>query len=226
MKKKLLILLVVAAASSVSAQSNKYSSKTYLGVNFGYGFSGIMFQPKMDQKAYPSSYSGGLSFKYKGEKYMSFQGEVNYSHRGYRQIGEKVDYERTLNAVMIPIMAQGNVTYKRLNAIIDLGCYASYILNSQERSPANGPSTDYEFLLARDHHYEFGVLAGGGFYFDLKPILFQVSARYYYGLTNMMSPAYMNHKPDDSRLYQLQISGSLFFDLGSIFAKQPKLTKK
>lgn len=187
-----------------------------------------MFQPKMDQAVYPSSYSGGLSFKYKGEKYMSFQGEVNYSHRGYRQVGEKIDYQRTLNAVMVPIMAQGNIAYKRFNVILDLGCYAGYILDAKERNTVNGITTenDYSFLLDRDHRYEFGVLAGGGFYVDLKPILFQVSARYYYGLTNLMSPIYMSHKPDDSRLYQLQISGSLFFDLGSIFAGEPKKTKK
>lgn len=228
--KKLLYttLVIIILASTASAQSDKYKSKKYFGFNFGYGFSGAMFQPNMNQEMYTGSYTGGIAFKYRGEKYMAFQGEIDYSHKGYRIKNDTIAYERTSNTIMVPMMAQGNIGYKRLNVILNLGCYGSYMLNAKEKTTYKNVTTenDYDIKLVRDHRYEFGIVAGGGFYVDLKPVLVQFEARYYYGLTNLIDPTYTNNRPLDSRQYQFVVSGGLFFDLGSIFAREPKQTKK
>ena len=197
-------------------------------MNFGYGISGAMFQPNLKQESLTGAYAGGLSFKYRGEKYIGFQADLNYSHRGYKLAPpQDTTTTRTLNSIMLPIMAQGTIGYKKLVVIINLGCYASYMLNSKVEKSFNGISAkdNYEFILARDHRYEFGALAGAGFYFDLNPILVQLEARYYYGLTNLLNPNYMLNKPYDSRQYQLLISAGLFFDLGTLFNRESKLTK-
>jgi hypothetical protein len=209
-------------------QANQNAAEKYLGVNFGYGFSGIMFQPRFGQEIYPQSYSGGLTFKYKGEKYMAFQGDVLYSLRGYRTKTDTSTYERTNSSIMVPMMAQGVVGYKWFNVIAGLGCYGSYILNSKEKTTIHNVTTskDYDFLLARDHRYEFGVVANAGFSFNMNPVMLQLEARYYYGLTNLLVPNYQGSKLFDSRQYQLQISAGLYLNLGSVLGNTPKQTKK
>lgn len=228
MKKLLYTLLLAGIAGAVVAQKPNIPAKKYLGINFGYGMSGVMFQPDLKQTSYAGSYSGGLSFKYVGEKYMAFQAELNYTHRGYKKpdIGDSI-YTRTYNSIMLPIMAQGNVTYKRVSVLLNLGCYASYMLNSKDQIKTKGITykNDYEFFLKRDRRYEFGVLGGVGLGLKLNPIMLQVESRYYYGLTNLYNPGYTNNRPYGSRQFQLQFSAALFYDLGSLFGSEPKLTK-
>jgi hypothetical protein len=228
MKKILYTLLLAGIASVVMAQKPNIPAKRYLGVNFGYGMSGVMFQPDLKQTSYAGSYSGGLSFKYVGEKYMAFQAELNYVLRGYKkpEVGDSV-YTRTYSSIMLPIMAQGSVTYKRVSVLLNLGCYASYMLNSKDQIKTKGITykNDYEFFLKRDRRYEFGVLGGVGLGLKLNSILLQVESRYYYGLTNLYNPDYTNNRPYGSRQFQLQFSAALFYDLGSLFGSEPKLTK-
>jgi hypothetical protein len=228
MKKLLYTLLLAGIAGAVVAQKPNIPAKKYLGINFGYGMSGVMFQPDLKQTSYAGSYSGGLSFKYVGEKYMAFQAELNYTQRGYKkpEIGDSI-YTRTYNSIMLPMMAQGNVTYKRVSVLLNLGCYASYMLNSKDQIKTKGITykNDYEFFLKRDRRYEFGVLGGVGLGLKLNPIMLQVESRYYYGLTNLYNPDYTNNRPYGSRQFQLQFSAALFYDLGSLFGSEPKLTK-
>lgn len=228
MKKLLYTLILAGIAGAVVAQKPNIPAKKYLGINFGYGMSGVMFQPDLKQTSYAGSYSGGLSFKYVGEKYMAFQAELNYTHRGYKkpEIGDSI-YTRTYNSIMLPMMAQGNVTYKRVSVLLNLGCYASYMLNSKDQIKTKGITykNDYEFILKRDRRYEFGVLGGVGLGLKLNPIMLQVESRYYYGLTNLYNPDYTNNRPYGSRQFQLQFSAALFYDLGSLFGSEPKLTK-
>lgn len=228
MKKLLYTLILAGIAGTVVAQKPNIPAKKYLGINFGYGMSGVMFQPDLKQTSYAGSYSGGLSFKYVGEKYMAFQAELNYTHRGYKkpEIGDSI-YTRTYNSIMLPMMAQGNVTYKRVSVLLNLGCYASYMLNSKDQIKTKGITykNDYEFFLKRDRRYEFGVLGGVGLGLKLNPIMLQVESRYYYGLTNLYNPDYTNNRPYGSRQFQLQFSAALFYDLGSLFRSEPKLTK-
>ncbi|WP_320051546.1 outer membrane beta-barrel protein [uncultured Acetobacteroides sp.] len=228
MKKLLYTLLLAGIAGAVVAQKPNIPAKRYLGINFGYGMSGVMFQPDLKQTSYAGSYSGGLSFRYVGEKYMSFQAELNYTHRGYKkpEIGDSI-YTRTYNSIMLPIMAQGNVTYKRVSVLLNLGCYVNYMLDSKDQIKTKGITykNDYEFFLKRDRRYEFGVLGGVGLGLKLNPFMLQVESRYYYGLTNLYNPDYTNNRPYGSRQFQLQFSAALFYDLGSLFESEPKLTK-
>ena len=228
MKKLLYTLILAGIAGAVVAQKPNIPAKKYLGINFGYGMSGVMFQPDLKQTSYAGSYSGGLSFKYVGEKYMAFQAELNYTQRGYKkpEIGDSI-YTRTYNSIMLPMMAQGNVTYKRVSVLLNLGCYASYMLNSKDQIKTKGITykNDYEFFLKRDRRYEFGVLGGIGLGLKFNPIMLQVESRYYYGLTNLYNPDYTNNRPYGSRQFQLQFSAALFYDLGSLFGSEPKLTK-
>jgi hypothetical protein len=229
MKKLLYTLLLAGIAGAAMAQKSNLPVNKYFGINFGYGVAGVMFQPDLKQTSYSGSYSGGLSFKYVGEKYMAFQAELNYTHRGYKMTVDNSNIpSRTYNSVILPIMAQGNVTYKSISVLVNLGCYASYMLNSEYQTNAtNGTinSYDYEFFLKRDRRYEFGVLGGVGLGLKLNPILLQVESRYYYGLTNIYNPDYTNNRPYGSRQFQLQFSAALFYDLGSLFGSEPKLTK-
>ena len=228
MKKLLYTILLAGIASTAVSQKPSIPVKKYFGVNFGYGVAGVMFQPSLKQKSYTGSYSGGVSFKYMVEKYMAFQAELNYSHRGYRMTEDVANISpRTYNSIMLPIMGQGVVAYKKAIVLLNLGCYASYMLDSKYQVVSNNTTTDYdyEFFLKRDRRYEFGLLGGVGFGLNLNPVLLQIESRYYYGLTNLYNPDFTNNRPYGSRQYQLQVSAALFYDLGSIFKSEPKLTK-
>lgn len=230
MLKKILYTAFLILASVVTfAQAPSYPAKTYLGFNAGYGFSGVTFQPASDQSTYNGSYTGGITFKHRNEKYFALQAELNYTHRGYnRPLDEKTTYKRTYNSIMLPAMAQIIVSYKRFSVITNLGCYASYMLNSETETTQNGVTqkSSYEFFLKRDTRYEFGALAGAGLSIDANPILIQVESRFYYGLTNLYDPDYTNNRPYGSRQFQLQFSAALLYNLGSLFGSDPKLTKK
>ncbi|TCN72096.1 outer membrane protein with beta-barrel domain [Acetobacteroides hydrogenigenes] len=229
MKRQLYTLILIAGiAATAAAQKPSKPAKKYVGINVGYGIAGIMFQPDLKQTSYAGSYSGGLSFKYMAEKYMAFQAELNYTHRGYKkpEIGDSI-YTRTYNSIMLPIMAQGNVSYKRVSVLLNLGAYASYMIDSKDQIKNKGITykNDYDFFLKRDRRYEFGVLGGVGLGFKLDPITIQVESRYYYGLTNLYNPDYTNNRPYGSRLYQLQFSAAILYNLGSSTKNEPKLTK-
>lgn len=228
MKKLLYALLLTGIAGTAIAQAPNYPPKMYVGVNYGYGISGVNFQPDQKQTSYPGSFSTGLSFKYQNEKHFAFQAELNYTHRGYKkpEIGDSV-YTRTYNSVMLPMMGQYTATYKRVSVVMNLGFYASYLLDSKDQIKTKGVAykNDYEFFLKRDHRYEFGVLGGGGLSLNLNPFMLQVETRYYYGLTNLYDPDYTKNRPYGSRQFQLQFSAALFYDLESLFNSGSKLTK-
>lgn len=217
MKKILYTLIALGMACFVNAQKSDFSTKRYFGVNYGYGISGITFQPRLDQKSYSGSYTGGLTFKYMGEKYLAFQAELNYTHRGFKMKEENpLIVPRTYNSIMLPMMGQGVITYKRASVLINLGCYASYMLNSKYQAGSTASNGEFEFLNRRDRRYEFGVLGGLGLGLKLNPFMLQIESRYYYGLTNLYNPDYTNNRPYSSRQYQLQVSAALLYDLGSL----------
>lgn len=123
---------------------------------------------------------------------------------------------RTYNSIMLPMMGQGVITYKRASVLINLGCYASYMLNSKYQAGSTASNGEFEFLNRRDRRYEFGVLGGLGLGLKLNPFMLQIESRYYYGLTNLYNPDYTNNRPYSSRQYQLQVSAALLYDLGSL----------
>lgn len=223
MNKLLYSLILIFAAGSAFAQIDKMPKENYIGINYGYGISGVAFQPSIKGSATVGSFNAGIAFKHRGEKYVGFEANINYVNRGYKIKSQDIDstYKRSFNSIMVPVMAQGTIAYKRVIAIIDLGAYAAYRLDSEVEIDVNGVKTkeDYEFIVDRDRRYEFGALAGAGFYIDLRPILVQFDARYYYGLTNLINPNYVNNKPLESRPYQWMVTASIFYRLGGLTKK-------
>ena len=112
------ILTTLMAHAQVGSHRNDFS----IGINGGYIFSDVGFNPKVPQKMH-GGITGGLTFKYVCEKYFkticSLLAEINYASIGWKEdivdvmdqpvinpvTGIAEEYSRTINYIQIPVFA-------------------------------------------------------------------------------------------------------------------------
>ena len=153
----------------------------------------------------------GVAYKLYAEKYMGTQLELNFIQTGY----QLVDTTYTGRAIELPAMAQGFLRFGDFRVFVNAGIYMSYITSQEVEKPnASGVLSSGTYHFAdRDKRFDYGILGGGGFAFQLKKIELQLEARYLYGFGYIMKPRYNNEVTTFSNKTRLAFSVTLFYNL-------------
>ena len=213
MRKKILIAFILTtlmAHAQVGSHRNDFS----IGINGGYIFSDVGFNPKVPQKMH-GGITGGLTFKYVCEKYFkticSLLAEINYASIGWKEdivdvmdqpvinpvTGIAEEYSRTINYIQIPVFAhlawgkETNGAQFFFHVGPQMGIYLNESTKTnfdfKDRNIADRANTIVaQDTMAVENKFDYGIAAGIGVeYATRKAGRYIIEARYYYGLGNI-----------------------------------------
>lgn len=213
-KKILFITLCLTVSTALHAQVGDHRNDLSLGVNAGYVFSNVSFQPKVGQSMH-GGVTGGLTFKYVCEKYFksicAIQAEVNYASIGWKEdildsydapvinpvTGLREEYERTINYIQVPVFAHlgWGREVNGLQFFFQAGPQLGYCISESTKTNFNVEQRNTEDrvnntvaqdTMAVQHKFDYGIAAGIGMeYSNPKLGRMMLEARYYYGLGNI-----------------------------------------
>ncbi len=209
----IVIAMMCMSHMSMQAQIGDYRNDLAIGVNAGYMMTNVGFSPKVTQK-YKPGVSGGLSFRYTSEKYFkticSVYAELNYAQMGWREnivtlksepvigaSGEAEQYDRRINYIQMPIMAQLMWGRERQGCsfFFQAGPQFGYMLSESTKTNftlENANTTDranntiQQFSMPVEKKFDYGICAGFGLQYSHPKVgHFLLEGRYYYGLGNI-----------------------------------------
>lgn len=187
------------------------SQEHYFGIRGGYGISTASYEPYMGDIKSVSGIDFGVAYKLYAEKYMGTQIELSSIQTGY----QLADTTYTGRAVELPLMAQGFLRFGGFRVFLNAGVFGSYIISQDIEKPDDSGimhTQSYSFT-DRDKRFDYGILGGGGFAFQLKKIELQIEARYQYGFGYIMKPRYKADQTIFSNRSRLAFSFALFYNL-------------
>lgn len=210
----LLVILAMTLCQQRSyAQIGDYRNDFSIGVNAGYMMTNVGFSPKVTQSMKPGM-SGGLSFRYTSEKYFktlcSVYAELNYAQMGWREnivtlksepvtgaSGEAEKYDRRINYIQVPVMAQLAWGGKRQGFafVFQAGPQFGYMLSESTvtnftiddaNTTDRANKTVQQYSMPVEKKLDYGICAGLGLQYSHPAVgHFLLEARYYYGLGNI-----------------------------------------
>lgn len=206
MKNLFIILLILTPIFALG--------QTMVGARGAWGLSGVYIAPTQYQKPIYGNFEAGLMLKHYNLKYIGFQGELNIVERGYRKpVNEWAFYKRENTYIELPIFLQGKVQYRASYLILNAGCYAAYLIDSQEGDNLSGAyvMNDYDFSIVRDNRFDYGLLGGLGLGYDIKNITLQVEARVLYGFGDIYDHSF-DGNPTQSPFFSQSISFGVLYN--------------
>lgn len=177
-----------------------------LGFTAGYGMANGRFQPTQEMKALWGVYSGGLTWRYYGsQRFVGCVGvDLELLQQGYSfatnsaQVEERKDflyYRRDVNSVVLPVVWQPHFYMLRNHVRIYLEAAATFSYNFSSKWQNQVKGSDgkiqtekgtYEFKLARDNRWGYGLAGGGGLAFLIKRFELNFRVRYYFGFSDIV----------------------------------------
>jgi len=195
------LLLFVAAVFAWQGAAAQHT----LGFTAGYGMANSRFDPKEETKGMWGSYTAGISWRYYGQQRVvgGFGVDLEFLQQGFSfatnksQVKEPKDYRyytRHVNSIVLPIVWQPHfyMLRRRVRVYLEAAATFSYHLSStyeNESALDAGLSDwkgDYNFKLARDNRWGYGLAGGGGIAFLVRRFEINIRARYYFGLSDIV----------------------------------------
>lgn len=191
----ILLLLLCIVCGSLNAQPRLERPEVYLGAHAGVMASSVLFDPAVagiDLLQSPLSVNGGLVFRYVGHKVCALQVELNYMQRGWREVGDGVDYRRQLDYLELPLLMQLYFGKQHFRAFLNLGPQVGYCIRDVEYGQRLGQSVhQYEAITNR---FDWGLAGGLGVCYRTNRIgLFQLEARFNYSLGSIFGNKLTDH---------------------------------
>lgn len=193
-----LIALAVLFAGQAAAQHT-------LGFVAGYGMGNGRFQPQQEMRARWGMYSGGLTWRYYGSQRFvgGFGIDLEFLQQGFSfatnasMVEEKADYlyySRNINSIVLPIVWQPHVYMFRNHLRVYLEAAATFSYNfsstyENEQARESGASDwqgDYNYKLARDNRWGYGLAGGGGIAVLIRRFELNFRVRYYFGFSDIV----------------------------------------
>lgn len=146
------------------------------------------------------------------EEYAGIQVEFNLSQRGWQETDTAYTYTRNAEYFEIPVLTHLSFGKKRLRYIINLGPYIAFHRNFTESIellipgatvPVNDSVNSY-YGQAPDSPIDLGFMVDGGIGVNTSIGIFQVKARYSYGMVNVF-----NKYPDGA--FRTSLMRNLYF---------------
>ncbi|NOU19140.1 MAG: PorT family protein [Bacteroidales bacterium] len=217
MMKRAIILTLLFIPSICWAQ-------TYIGIKSGYSlFSSISFKPDLKATAFPGKKPDfGLILKYYDNKWAGFQGEINFTQRGYIvPFKDTAKLQHVSNYVEIPIFFQVHSDIAGLYFHINLGCYAAYLLSAKQGVDTTGKMVlqNYDLNILRDNRFDYGLIGGAGISYEFGWGVIQVDARMSYGYTDLYDYRYTG-MPEKSNALVQNISISYMYNFSKLGKKK------
>lgn len=188
-----------------------------VGARGAWGLSGVYFAPTQFQQKVFGNFEAGLMLKHYQQKYVGFQGELNIVERGYRKpLNDWAFYKRQNTYLELPIFLQGKVQYRASYLILNAGCYAAYLIDSQEGDNLSGAyvMNDYDYSILRDNSFDYGLLGGLGLGYDINNITLQVEVRVLYGFGDVYKHSFVGN-PTQSPFFSQSISLGVLYNLSN-----------
>lgn len=184
-----------------------------LGVRGGHSISGITFTPEQDTRPLTSPLIDiGLIIKHFDLEHVGFQGELNYTQRGYLSFVDSSYYYKRVNSfVEMPLFFQIRAARNNFFGHINIGFCASIITHSKAGQNADLSQIElskYKLNILRDNYFNYGLKGGVGLGYDFSWGTIQFDIRYLYGLGDLY---YYNYSGNPSRSPAWAINSSLSF---------------
>lgn len=186
-----MLVVLMTFALRVSAQQHLEHPEYYLGVRAGVMASTVMFSPEVAHmtpitSACTLSPTGGLVFRYVGQKSCGLQVEVNYQQRGWAEKNEDEQYIRRLHYVEVPMLMHLHFGRGIGRFLFSLGPQIGYCVLDDG---GNGVEVNYrgdEYGPVRA--FDWGIAAGiGGQVRTLRAGNYEIEARFAFGLGSLFS---------------------------------------
>lgn len=168
-----ILFVLVTTSLGLSAQRKPYNTEVYWGINGGMTGSQVLFKPTVSQ-SFLTGYNGGLVFRYINAKSLGLQAEINYQERGWLE--KDNNYSRRLNYLELPFMTHFNFGNK-FRTFFNIGPKFSYLISEKTLIYNTVNSTQHQHSQAVERPFEYGLVAGTGFYLRMKRQVIQIEAR-------------------------------------------------
>lgn len=188
MKKGIILFILTFIVFSISVRSEE---RVHLvGVRWGYNISSVTFDPDRDHFGITSAKNYSVLYTYYhpdsgNNPYFGFQTGLSLW-----QTGHKTDlYEERIEMASIPLVSQFHVDFWKMRVLLNLGGYGGYRLKKTVYDlSGSGDAAGTTGFDELDNRIEFGIVAGAGLSYILKPFELQVEANYNYSLSYLYYP--------------------------------------
>lgn len=176
-----------------------------VGVEAGFGFNSMMFNPSYSQswRRFPEHFE--VSFTKYGKMfgympYFGFKLGIAYSHEGYMmKMNEETGFIGTISGATecdytileVPFLAHFHFDLPNFKILADLGPYAAKKLSINRI----GDNVDEEIrhsFLESDRQLDYGVRAAAGFALVFDPVELHITAKVRYSFQNLYDPDYLS----------------------------------
>ena len=178
MKKLVLSILFLLSVSFLQAQSTDFKPQWFLGAKGGALLSSVSFTPSIGS-SFALGTNCGLMARYISNKYMWLQFELLYEEKGWRE--PQNNHNRVLHYLSLPFVTHITFGKKAARGFFNVGPEVSYLLKEdgllyQAEFPQHEPVVN---------KFDYGIVGGLGFEIRTKVGIYQLEARYYFGIGNI-----------------------------------------
>ncbi len=194
-------VVLCAAPALLKAQVGQPRNDFAVGVNGGYIFNRVSFNPTIKQK-WKGGETFGISLRYTCEKYFSaicaVAAELNYANLGWKEFIETSDetYSRDVRYIQLPLLARMGWGRERRGAqfFIQVGPQVGFCISEKAHlggdwtvdSPGRRPNGIVEqYTLDVENKFEYGITGGAGVELSTRAGHILLDGRYFYGLSDM-----------------------------------------
>ncbi len=179
-------ILIVVALLAFCAKASAYTPEIAFGSRQGVTMSMISFYPSVSQSM-RLGYTGGITSRFIFEKYFGLQVELNYQQRGWQAKARLDDsptfhHDRLFHYVELPFMTHIFFGKKRFRWFFNLGLNLSYLLGEKTNEQLLPTELRDEHTQKVANRFDYGICGGTGCEFHTRAGIYQIEARYNYGL--------------------------------------------
>ena len=183
--RKLFIIIALISGVGCAVAQVPLREQVALGVRVGGIGSFVSFSPSVPSNMLFGA-QGGVACRYISEKYFGVQAEINYLQRGWKE--PQYNYKRTLHYLQVPFMTHIWFGKKAFRWFFNLGPEVGVLVGEKAPNIAELPIPTDEQGSERykaPKRFDYGICFGTGFEFQTKAGIYQLEARYDFGLSDM-----------------------------------------
>ena len=182
-KRKFFVVFLLFSSSFIWA----YEPEIAIGTKHGGVASTILFPSNsIVKQTYTFGYTGGVYTRLIFEKYFGLQVELNYMQRGWQEKEKSFSYVRQTHYLELPFITHIFFGKKKFRWFFNLGLNLGVYLGEKKSENIidshNHDKVYKQHELAVAHKFDYGICGGTGFEFHTKAGIYQLDARYHYGL--------------------------------------------
>ncbi len=192
LRRILFLFLAIGWGVTASSQNGSYRQELSVGPSFGMTFSSISFSPRVN-KTLKQGFTGGLTLRWKTEKSLGLQAEVNFAQQGWEELFEEQPqyvYSRTINYIELPFLTHIYFGEGHFKFFFNLGPKIGYAFGESTESNLDGATpnrNNAQHDMAIQKKFDWGLCGGPGLELSTGIGSFLLEGRYYYALGDIFN---------------------------------------